>query len=99
MELIDKATVKHVAHLARLALNDKELEIYSGQLVSILSYISKLNEISTEGVAPTSHPLSTLKNVFRKDALKPSLETDDVLKNAPERQDGFFKVPQIIEGK
>ena len=99
MELIDKATVKHVAHLARLALSDKDLELYSAQLVSILSYISKLNEINTDGVTPTSHPLSTLKNVFRSDVPKPSLETDEALKNAPAQQDGFFKVPQIIEGK
>jgi len=99
MELIDKATVKHVAHLARLSLNDKELELYSAQLVSILAYISKLNEISTEGVTPTSHPLSSLKNVFRSDTLKPSLEADEALNNAPAQQDGFFKVPQIIEGK
>ncbi|MDP3804206.1 MAG: Asp-tRNA(Asn)/Glu-tRNA(Gln) amidotransferase subunit GatC, partial [Candidatus Omnitrophota bacterium] len=91
--------VKHVAHLARLSLDDKELELYSGQLTSILSYISKLNEIDTEDVPPTSHVLSTLKNVFRKDVLKPSLKSDDALNNAPQKEEGFFKVPQVIEGK
>ena len=99
MKIIDKETVKHVAHLSRLAFSDKELEVYSKQLESILLYISRSNEIDTKDVQPTSHALPTLKNVFRKDILKPSLDTDDVLKNAPSREGGFFKVPQIIEGK
>ena len=96
---IDAKTVKHVAHLSRLELSAKELDEYSGQLASILSYISKLNEIDTKGVLPTSHPLATLKNVFRKDVLKKSLGTDEALKNAPAKEGDFFKVPQIIEGK
>ena len=99
MKTIDAKTVKHVAHLARLELDDKELELYSGQLASILSYISKLNEIDTKDVSPTSHPLTTLKNVFRKDLLKKSLKSDEALENAPSRKGDFFKVPQIIEGK
>ena len=99
MQIIDKKTVKHVALLSRLSLSDKELEIYSKQLEAILSYIDKLNQIDTKDVHPTSHPLSTLKNVFRKDILKSSLATEDALKNAPSKEDGFFKVPQIIEGK
>ena len=99
MKGIDKAVVKHVAHLARLALNDRELDHHSSQLASILSYIDKLNEVDTKNVLPTSHALSTLKNVFRKDVLKPSLNADDALANAPQKEEGFFKVPQIIEGK
>ena len=99
MKTIDSKTVKHVAHLARLELNDKELRQHSEQLASILSYISKLNEIDTKDVVPTSHALSTLKNVFRKDVLKKSLETGETLKNAPASEGDFFKVPQIIEGK
>jgi aspartyl-tRNA(Asn)/glutamyl-tRNA(Gln) amidotransferase subunit C len=96
---IDKKTVKHVALLSRLELNEKELEEYSSQLASILSYIAKLNEADTEGVQPTSHALPTLKNVFRKDVLRPSLKTDDALKNAPSKEGSFFKVPKVIEGK
>lgn len=99
MKKIDKDVVKHVAHLARLSLSDKELEAYSSQLASILSYISKLNEVDTKDVPPTSHAISTLKNVFRKDVLKPSLNADDALANAPQKEEGFFRVPQIIEGK
>src|SRR3989338_917366 len=96
---IDKGIVKHVAFLSRLTLNDEELELYSRQLASILSYISRLNEVDTKNVQPTSHALPTLKNVFRKDILKPSLGPDDVLKNAPSREGQFFKVPKVIEGK
>ena len=96
---IDKTIVKHIAHLSRLELNEEELASYSSQLTSILSYINKLNEIDTKDVLPTSHAISTLKNVFRKDVLKPSLGTEAALDNAPSKEDGFFSVPQIIEGK
>jgi aspartyl-tRNA(Asn)/glutamyl-tRNA(Gln) amidotransferase subunit C len=99
MNEIDKKTVQHVAFLSRLALDEKELSLYSLQLGSILSYISKLNEIDTKDVHPTSHALSSLKNVFRKDALKTSISSEDALKNAPSSEDGLFKVPQVIEGK
>jgi aspartyl-tRNA(Asn)/glutamyl-tRNA(Gln) amidotransferase subunit C len=96
---IDKRAVKHVALLSRLELDEKDLDTYSKQLASILSYISKLEEIDTNDVHPTSHPLSTLKNVFRKDVLKESLPVEEVLKNAPAKDGDFFKVPQVIEGK
>jgi len=96
---IDKKDVKHVALLSRLELDEKDLDVYSKQLAAILSYISKLNEIDTKDVHPTSHPLTTLKNVFRKDLLKSSLDPQEALKNAPSKEGDFFKVPQIIEGK
>ena len=99
MKNIDKDTVRRVAHLARLELDDKELALYSGQLASILTYIGKLNELDTKDVVPTSHALTTLKNVFRKDVLRKSLQPDEALNNAPSREGDFFKVPQIIEGK
>lgn len=96
---IDKNIVKTVAFLSRIELDEKELELYSRQLASILLYINKLKEIDTKSVPPTSHPLTALKNVFRKDILKESLELDDVLKNAPSKEGDSFKVPQVIEGK
>ncbi|MDD5173931.1 MAG: Asp-tRNA(Asn)/Glu-tRNA(Gln) amidotransferase subunit GatC [Candidatus Omnitrophica bacterium] len=96
---IDKNTVKKIALLSRLELDEKESELYSSQLAAILSYIDKLNEIDTKDVLPTSHVLSTLKNVFRKDSLKSSLDAADALSNAPSKEGDFFKVPQVIEGK
>ena len=97
--MIDKKTVEHVALLSRLKLNEEELSLYSRQLASILSYIDKLNEIDTKDTPPTSHALNTLKNVFRKDEVRPSLSVDESLANAPERKGDFFKIPKVIEGK
>ncbi|MFC1590616.1 Asp-tRNA(Asn)/Glu-tRNA(Gln) amidotransferase subunit GatC [Candidatus Omnitrophota bacterium] len=96
---INRDTVKKVALLSRLKLSDKELEIYSRQLETIIKYIDKLNGLNTDGVPPTSHTLSNLKNVFRKDELRQSLKVEDALKNAPSREGGFFKIPKVIEGK
>jgi len=96
---IDKKVVTKVALLSRLELNENERELYSSQLAAILSYIGKLNEIDTKNVQPTSHVLPNLKNVFRKDALKRSLDVADVLGNAPSKEGDFFRVPQVIEGK
>ncbi|MCX5677776.1 MAG: Asp-tRNA(Asn)/Glu-tRNA(Gln) amidotransferase subunit GatC [Candidatus Omnitrophica bacterium] len=96
---IDKETVRRVAALSRLSLADDELLAYSSQLATIIDYISKLNEIDTKDVPPTSHALSTLKNVYRKDLLKPSLKTEEALANAPSKDGDFFKVPQVVENK
>lgn len=96
---IDKEIVKRVALLSRLSLTEDEISEYGSQLGAVLEYISKLNEIDTRDVPPTSHTLSTLKNVYRKDILKPSLKTEEALKNAPEASGDFFRVPQIIEKK
>jgi aspartyl-tRNA(Asn)/glutamyl-tRNA(Gln) amidotransferase subunit C len=96
---IDKDIVKHVALLSRLNLSPDELELYCGQLASIISYIEKLNEVETKDVQPTSHAVSALKNVFRRDELKPSLPVEEALKNAPSREGDFFKIPKVIEGK
>ncbi|MCX5703141.1 MAG: Asp-tRNA(Asn)/Glu-tRNA(Gln) amidotransferase subunit GatC [Candidatus Omnitrophica bacterium] len=93
---IDKDTVKYVAHLARIELTPKELEKLSQQLQDILGLIDKLNKISTENVAPTSHILP-LNNVLREDKPKESLPIDKVLMNAPRRQGDFFVVPKVIE--
>ena len=99
MKSIDKDTVRHIALLSRLALDDKEIDAYSSQLAAILSYIDKLNKLDTSGVQPTSHCLTSLKNVYRKDVPKESLTSEDALKNAPAREGDLFKVPQVIEGK
>ncbi len=99
MELIDKKTVKHVALLSRLVLNDNELELYSSQLAAILTYINKLNKVDTKDTPPTTRMSSAKENVFRPDVEKKSLETEDVLRNAPEKDGNFFKIPKVIEGK
>jgi len=93
---ITKDTVKYVAHLARIELQDKELDTLSTQLKDILDFIDKLKELDTKDVAATSHILP-LNNVFREDKPGDSLAVDKALKNAPQKKDNFFVVPKIIE--
>lgn len=88
--------VEHVADLARLDLSQTEKEQFAGQLNAILKYAEKLNELNTDGIEPTSHVLP-LANVMREDVVKPSLAIDKVLRNAPEEEDGQFKVPAVLE--
>lgn len=89
--------VRHVAMLARLALDDAHLVRLTAQLESILGYIAKISEVDTSGVEPMAHALP-LHNVFREDVVEPSLPLEKVLMNAPETDGPFFKVPKIIGG-
>lgn len=93
---LSKQEVEHVAHLARLTITEEEKEIFSRQLSEILTYIGKLNELDTSKVQPTSHVLD-LSNVFREDAVRESLPITEVMANTPDRENGFFRVPKIIE--
>ena len=92
---VTKKDVEYIAALARLKFNDVELENYTHQLNDILKYVEKLNELNTDDVEPLSHPVENA-NVFREDKLKPSISTEEALKNAPNRTDEFFKVPKVI---
>ncbi|MDD5458245.1 MAG: Asp-tRNA(Asn)/Glu-tRNA(Gln) amidotransferase subunit GatC [Phycisphaerae bacterium] len=93
---IDKQEVEKVAKLARLDLSEAEIGEFSDQLNAVIAYVEKMNELDTEGVEPLAHCLP-VHNVFRADEVKPSLGTEAVLKNAPQRDDGFFKVPKILD--
>jgi len=88
--------IDHVSLLARLKLSDSEKNLFSRQLDSIITYIDKLNELDTTNVTPTAH-LLPIKNVFREDERTPSLPRDIALQNAPDQDDGFYKVPKIID--
>lgn len=88
--------VAHVARLARLELTRDELQHYQHQLGVILDHAAEVQALDTEGVPPTSHPLS-LTNAFRNDAVKPSLDRDEVLSQAPDTADGLFRVPPSLE--
>ncbi len=85
-----------MALLSRLECSDSDIHRFSGELNAILGYVEKLQELDTENVEPTSHALR-LRNVFREDEVRPSLTNAQALANAPEAQDGHFKVPQIIQ--
>jgi aspartyl-tRNA(Asn)/glutamyl-tRNA(Gln) amidotransferase subunit C len=82
--------------LSRLELSDKEVSEFSGQLSAILEYVEQLNQLDTEGVEPTAHPLP-LRNVFREDEANEPLAIDAALANAPERTASFFKTPKVID--
>jgi len=89
---IDRDEVLHVARLARLALTDEEVERLGAQLNAILEAVGKVSELDLEGVEPTAHPLD-LVNVWAEDEPRPSLPVEEALANAPDREQGFFKVP------
>ena len=93
---IDLAIVAYVAKLARLELSDEERQRFARQLGSILEYCAKLNELDTGQVEPTSHVLAA-SNVFRDDVPGSPLAREAILEGAPEHEDGFFKVPPVIE--
>ncbi len=92
---ITKEEVLHVADLARLDLDAASIEKFAGQIGDILEYVAKLNEIDTEGIQPTSHAIS-LTNAFREDEPGQSLEPEQALANAPEREEGNFVVPKVV---
>jgi len=93
---ITQAQVEYVARLARLAVTEEEKVLFTRQLSSILTYVDTLNRLDTAGVEPTSH-VASLKNVFREDEREPSLSREQALANAPDAEQGYFRVPKIIE--
>ena len=92
---ISEETVRHVAALARLEMNDDELKQYGKQLDAILEYVDKLNELDTTEVEPLAH-ISAGATPLRADELQEGLG-EKVLSNAPDREERFFRVPQVIE--
>jgi aspartyl-tRNA(Asn)/glutamyl-tRNA(Gln) amidotransferase subunit C len=95
---VTKKDVEYIAGLAKLTFKEEELEKFTGQLNEILAYVEKLNELDTTNVEPLSHPIEG-SNVFREDVVKPSLDREEALKNAPDRSELFFKVPKVIGGE
>jgi len=93
---ITRGEVEHVARLARLALQEEELDALTGQMDAILGYVDQLKELNTDGIIPTSHAVP-MENAFREDVVRPSLGTERALQNAPEAANGCFKVPKVIE--
>jgi aspartyl-tRNA(Asn)/glutamyl-tRNA(Gln) amidotransferase subunit C len=93
---LDKATVAHVARLARIRLDDKDLEPLAGELSNILTWIEQLGEVDTEGVPPmTSVVEHSLRQ--RPDEVTDGGYPDKIVANAPAGEDGFFAVPKVVE--
>jgi aspartyl-tRNA(Asn)/glutamyl-tRNA(Gln) amidotransferase subunit C len=94
--MISKKDVEYVARLARIGLDDKEIEYFTKQLERILQYIGKLKELDISKVEPTSHVLP-IKNVYREDKLRESLPLDEVMKISVSKNRSQFKVPRVID--
>ena len=93
---IDKDTVKHIAKLARISLDEKKINSLSKDLSSIMEFIGKLNELNTEKTIPlTSIINASLRS--RKDEVSDEKIRDQILKNSPEKNEEFFVVPKVIE--
>jgi aspartyl-tRNA(Asn)/glutamyl-tRNA(Gln) amidotransferase subunit C len=90
--VIDREQVLHVARLARLALDDDEVERMAAELSGVLEHVDKISELELEDVEPTSHVVE-LENVLRRDEPRPSWPRERVLESAPDPADGAFRVP------
>lgn len=94
---ITSKDVANIALLSRLEFSESELETFTGQMDAILEYADVLNKLNVDHVQPMAHVLP-LKNVMRKDETKLSLSRELALSNAPQQEDGYFKVPKVMEG-
>jgi aspartyl-tRNA(Asn)/glutamyl-tRNA(Gln) amidotransferase subunit C len=93
---VDAATVRRIAHLARIAVAEDEVEHLRNELNAILGFVDQLSEVNVEGVAPmTSVTPMTMKK--RPDAVTDGGIPDDILKNAPATEDHYFVVPKVVE--
>ncbi len=93
---VDKATLDKIAHLARLEFDEKDSEKMIRDLGNILSFVEKLNEVNTDGVEPMT-TMSHEINSLREDDVKPHLDHDIALKNAPRKDADYFHVPKVLE--
>lgn len=88
--------IAQVARLARIGLSAEELARYSEQLQDILEHAASVQAVDTDDVAPTAHPLPMV-NAHRPDEVEPTLDRDEVLGQAPDARDGYFRVPAFKE--
>lgn len=93
---ISEEQVKHVAKLAKLSFSDDELHEFTSQLGKIIDMVETLEEVDTEGVPFTSNVVETI-NVMREDIAAEGWNRQELMRNVPESEDGFIKVPAIID--
>ena len=93
---ITRAEVQHVARLARLGLDEQEMDLLAAELDHILDAMEALRQLDTSAIPPTAQVIP-LRNVMRDDVSRPSWPVDEVLLNAPAVKDGYFLVPPVLE--
>jgi aspartyl-tRNA(Asn)/glutamyl-tRNA(Gln) amidotransferase subunit C len=96
---LSEDTLDYISKLALLELKEEEKKKFIIQLENILNYFRKLNNLKTDDIEPTMHPIEGLNNVFREDIPWRSLSNEDALKNAKYTKDGYFKAPRILKEK
>ncbi len=96
MAKVTQQDLDMVAVLSRLEVAEQDKEKYLGQLDAFLQYVDNLAALPTDDVEPLAHVLP-IHNVFREDEVRPSLDRELALSNAPLKEDGYFKVPKILE--
>lgn len=94
-QTIDTKKVEQIATLVRLGISEEEAEKFSGQFSSIIDYFNMLNEVDTTDVPPASD-IANAENVLREDVVKPSMSREEFLKNAPNSERGYVKVPTVL---
>jgi len=96
MSNISKEKVKSIAHMIRIEITDEEAGQYANEMNQLIGYANRMGELNTDEVEPTTHGI-IIENVLRNDKPVQSLTQEEALKNAPDQQDGHFKVPSIME--
>lgn len=92
---VTKQDLENVAVLSRLSVPEGKSETYIRQMDDILTYMDNLSALDTEHVRPTTYALP-MQNVFRENVVRPSLDREAALSNAPLKEDGYFKVPRVL---
>ena len=93
---VDAATVRRIAHLARIAVEEDEVERLKGELNAILAFVEQLQEVNVDGVAPMTS-VTPMKMKMREDKVTDGNDAEAVLKNAPQSDDNFYLVPKVVE--
>jgi aspartyl-tRNA(Asn)/glutamyl-tRNA(Gln) amidotransferase subunit C len=93
---VDAATVRRIAHLARIAVADDEVEHLRGELNAMLAFVEQLSEVDVSGVEPMTS-VTPMAMKMREDVVTDGNIADDIVKNAPETRDHYFLVPKVVE--
>ncbi len=92
---VSNEDVLHLATLSKLKLSDEEVESLKGDLTALINYVDKLSEVSCEGVEPTTHAVE-LNLRLRPDEVGEALDREAIVANAPDAEDGMFRVPRVV---
>ncbi|UCH37429.1 MAG: Asp-tRNA(Asn)/Glu-tRNA(Gln) amidotransferase subunit GatC [Candidatus Bathyarchaeota archaeon] len=92
---LSEEQVKHIAWLARIELSKEEVRLFTQQLNTIIEFFHVIDEVNVKNVQPSTHIVGS-SNVMRTDRIEPSLQQDEALANAPQKEKGFFRAPRIV---